>query len=416
MARLTGGLDRVLMKYPDLDLGKVKLIGWGAGSLFRDFYPRIPLEFSYTVCPIRENQGTVIHGLEVRAPEALLEEDRENTLVVILARFSSEIMSQIRLNLGEFRTVPAMTFHPPWQPADIAELQAMSRGIRAMTIHRPVPRDPEVGIFTQGPVFPCTPLVLAQQRLHYPDAYTCLVTWDHQPTSVIESCRPWVDHVITIPQPPLVVDPRNAILRSCRVGAEHIASLGVRYAVRSRTDHALTGSLYRAIRHLFDDGSRNLGRFGMLAGASWRYVPFHFADRFLISRPDDMVALWSTPEDMRSASEIHAQGDEPFQHIRNAAFECYLWAYYARTLNYATDGLADSFRFAAERLIAMDEQVSMLSIKHAPLFNFNINTGIVGTPRWYEEVRGNLENALLDAHEIDRAGFTVNDHFGLRIG
>jgi hypothetical protein len=29
MAKVTGGLDRALLKYPDLDLDKVRLIGWG---------------------------------------------------------------------------------------------------------------------------------------------------------------------------------------------------------------------------------------------------------------------------------------------------------------------------------------------------------------------------------------------------
>ncbi|MFY7854265.1 MAG: hypothetical protein ACOVQ6_21100 [Brevundimonas sp.] len=416
MLRLTGGLERVLMKYPDLDLTKVKLIGWGAGSAFRDFFPRVPLPLAYTVCPLTENQGKTLHGLEVKAPSALLKEDRENSLIVIYARFSSEIMSQIRLNLGDFRTIPAMRIGPSRQPADISELQDLARGIQTMTVQRPTPRNPQIGIFTQGPIFPCTPLVLAQQRLHYPGAYTCFVTWDHQAGSLIDSCAPRVDHVITIPQPPLVVDPRNPNLRSCRAGAEHIATRGVRYAVRTRSDHALTGSLYRAIDHVFEDGRRNAGKFGMLAGVSWRYVPFHFCDRFLISHPDDMLALWSTPEDTRPASEINALGHEPYQNIRNAAFECYLWAHYARTLGYPTDGLPESYRFAAEKFVPMDDHVGVFSIKHTPLFNLGIDTNIVGSPRWYEDVRANLDSALDDARGIQEQGFTVDDHFAVRIG
>lgn len=132
------------MKYPDLDLTKVKLIGWGAGSAFRDFFPRVPLPLAYTVCPLAENHGKTLHGLEVKAPSALLDEDRENSLIVIYARFSSEIMSQIRLNLGDFRTIPAMRIGPSRQPADIAELQDLARGIQAMTVQRPTPRNPQL--------------------------------------------------------------------------------------------------------------------------------------------------------------------------------------------------------------------------------------------------------------------------------
>ena len=39
MALATGSIARASIKYPGLDPAKTKLIGWGAGQFFRDFYP-----------------------------------------------------------------------------------------------------------------------------------------------------------------------------------------------------------------------------------------------------------------------------------------------------------------------------------------------------------------------------------------
>jgi hypothetical protein len=64
----------------------------------------------------------------------------------------------------------------------------------------------------------------------------------------------------------------------------------------------------------------------------------------------------------------------------------------------------------------MDDHVGVFSIKHTPLFHLGIDTNIVGSPRWYEDVRANLDSALDDARGIQEQGFTVDDHFAVRIG
>ena len=53
MSIVTGTLLRARLKYPDLDLSKVRLVGWGAGQFFQDFYPCVSeyLNLQYTICP-----------------------------------------------------------------------------------------------------------------------------------------------------------------------------------------------------------------------------------------------------------------------------------------------------------------------------------------------------------------------------
>ena len=55
MAEIIGSLERVLFRYPDLDIANLRVVGWGAGEFFKKYYPlissRIQLEYtavSYT--------------------------------------------------------------------------------------------------------------------------------------------------------------------------------------------------------------------------------------------------------------------------------------------------------------------------------------------------------------------------------
>lgn len=415
MAKIRGGLDRVLLKYPEIDPAKVRLIGWGAGQAFTDYYPLLGLPVEYTVCPFTAHQDRQIHGVPVRSPEALMKEPHEDVLLVIFAAHSAEIMNQIRNLWGDYRCVPALTHSG--RHGDIDQLQAFSRVFEGLSLQRKPPvRTPSLGIFVQGPVFPYTPMALAWQRMACPEAHLCFVTWDHQSAASLDACRPWVDAVITLPQPQNMVDSRNAIIRSAKAGARHLAEVGVPYSVRMRSDTVVTGSLYRAVEELFDDGSRNEGKFGFLAHSSWKQIPFHFSERFLVSRTQDMCELWALPEDLRGASEIQHRTDEPYQQIQKAAVECLLWQSLARKWGEPARDLADGYRFAAKHLLPMDEYADVLSLKSVPLFNLTLNKGFVGTPAWWREVYADLPSAMRQAHEESAQDFTIAEFFSGRVG
>ncbi|AVS75903.1 WavE lipopolysaccharide synthesis family protein [Paracidovorax cattleyae] len=415
MAKVRGGLDRVLLKYPDIDLSRIRLIGWGGGQAFTDYYPLLGLPVEYTVCPFAANQGKQIHGVTVKSPEALMQEPHDDVLVVVFAAHSAEIMNQIRNFWGDYRCVPALTHSP--RHGDIDQLQAFARVFEGLSIQRTTPhRTPSLGIFVQGPVFSYTPMALAWQRMAHPEAYVCLVTWEHQSAASLDACRPWVDAVLTLHQPEAMVDSRNAIIRSAKAGALHLSEVGVPYAVRMRSDTVITGSLYRTIEELFDDGSRNAGKFGFLAHSSWKQIPFHFSERFLVSRTEDMCALWSLPEDMRGPDQIRHRTDEHYQQIQKAAVECLLWQSLARQWNEPARDLADGYRFAANHLVPMDEYADVLSFKNIPLFNLTLNKGFVGTPDWWREVYADLPSAMRQADAESAQEFTIAEFFAGRVG
>ena len=49
MALISGGLDRLKIKYPDLDIDKMKIIGWGAGQWFRDYFKMLNISIKISV-------------------------------------------------------------------------------------------------------------------------------------------------------------------------------------------------------------------------------------------------------------------------------------------------------------------------------------------------------------------------------
>lgn len=415
MAKVRGGLDRVLLKYPDIDLSRVRLIGWGAGQAFNDYYPYLGLPVEYTVCPFPANHGRVLHGVPVKSPQELMLEPRDNVLLVIFAAHSAEIMNQIRNQFGDFRCVPALTHGG--RHAEVDQLQAFARAFPSLNLQRSAPAEvPSLGIFSQGPIFDYTPMVLAWQRMAYPEAYQCLVTWEHMPEASVAACRPWVDRIVTIAQPQNMVDSRNAIIRSARAGAEHLAEVGVKFAVRNRSDAVITGSLYRAVEELFDDGHKHPGKFGFLAHSSWKQMPFHFSERFLVARAQDMRALWSVPEDPRTAAELDYQLHAHYQQLRKGAVESLLWESYARRLGEPCDDLADGYAFAARHLLPVDEYADVLTLKNIPLFNLTVNKGFVGTPDYWREVYADLPSALRQAREESAQNLSGAEFFAGRVG
>lgn len=415
MAKIRGAISRALLLYPDLDLRHTRLIGWGAGQWFRDYFPLINLPIEYTVCPNVENQGKVIHGINVESPERLKQESTSNVLVVIIASHAPEIMNQIRDGCGPYRTVRAIDFRDNYPEID--EFKRFSEIFNELTfVRKPIDRA-DLGIFTQGPIFPYTPLTLAYQRLRNPSAYSCFVTWDHQSPEQIAACVPWVDSVLTIRQPEnLGLGNRNAILRSSRVGAEHLANEGIKYAVRCRSDAVINGSIYSALHEMYDDGTKNTGRIGVYLGASWKNIPFHFSDKFMIAQTKDMVELWSLSEDNRQADMFDFANEDHFLSLRNVSWESHLWANYANRMGYATKDLADSYRFAHAKLIPLEPKVDMLSIKHIPLFNISFDNSYIPTSKWWKEMQGNLDSALIEANEISSMNLTVRDFMQGKVG
>lgn len=411
------------MKYGDLDLSSVRLIGWGAGQAFRDYFPHTGLKLEYTICPRVENQGTTIHGVLVRPPEVLLQEDPRDVLVVVFSAYAPEIMNEIRNVWGNHRTVRAVEFGDDLGVTE--ELRAFQSMVRSgMRLERPpLAQAPELGVFMQGPITEFTLLALAYQRMRYPAAYFALVTWTTEDPALVDACRPWVDRLEQIePPPPNGYDTRNYIIRSCKVGSKLLVEAGVRYAVRLRSDAVLVGSVYRTLERMFGNGEKNPGKLGVLLQASWAYVPFHFSDKLMIGRAEDVAALWDLPEDPRGADEFPVSLSDPtflsmpFVDFRKVSFEALVWGSYARRLGYAADTLEDAYRFARDKLIELDTDTWMFSIKHVPLFNLKLQPMLTPSVGFWHEMQRDFDGTMEHIRSVSGSGMTMADFFARRPG
>jgi hypothetical protein len=377
MALTTGSVARARIKYPELDPAKTKLIGWGAGQFFHDFYPCVAqyLDLQYTICPRPENQGKTVHGIEVKSPSVRSEESYEDVLIVIFSNHYPEVMNQIGKWHGRFRTVRAVDFSED-NIAILDELQEISSLLPDLRMSRTL-ASPKTGIFVQGQAFDLTPQVLAWNRLRFPSAYQCMVTWDHQRSDLLDRCRPWLDELVLVPEPEnLGLFYCNAQLRSARLGVEHLADKNIEFAVRCRSDHILTGSLHEVINHRFR-GTRNKGKIAVSLAGSWQHMPFHFSGQAMLARTEDMLELWSVQEDVRPSNyadnelsrSFELAPDRHFQDLSQYTFEAALWKDYARRVGFAVETLADAYRFAQSRLVALEPELAGFSLKFAALFN-----------------------------------------------
>lgn len=424
MAIVTGSIERARFKYPDAELSGVRLIGWGAGQFFCDFYPSLSqhLKLQYTICPYPENQGKYIHGVEVRAPSALNDESLENTLIVVMANHGSEIMNQISRQFGAFRTVRALDLG--FETADLLdELYDVQALLPTLEVKRQV-QSKKLGIFIQGLAFDCTPLVLAWNRLQFPSAYQCMVTWDHQSKELLDRCRLWLDELILVPQPTnMGFYYRNAVLRSARLGIEHLAAQGIEYAVRCRSDNVLHGSIQKAINGLFSRG-RNQGKIAVSLNASWQHVPFHFSEKAMLARTSDLLVLWSLPEDPRpddwADSELSPTfelvPERHFQELSQYTFESFLWRGYAETLGYTTETLVESHDFARSRLLALEPYLNWYSLKFAPLFNVSRDTAYSFSPESWNRLFSDRDDAMQRAESVSRLELNSADFWRGRVG
>jgi hypothetical protein len=418
MAVVHGGLERLGIKYPGIDLSGIKLIGWGAGQWFSDYYPLLELPLEYTVCPRPENQGRVINGVQVRSPEALRAEDPSRVVIVILASHSNEVTNQVRA-LGDFRCAPAIGFGVDPIPL-IDELQQLIRSglmeagsslSQIRTAHR------ENGFFYQGPLFPYSELALAYQRLKYPYDFHCLVTYTVQDPVLLSQCSRWVDEVILEDD---VKNPgpfnRNLMMRTARRGSQRVLERGCKYAVRVRSGNVVFGNLEKYIRRQYGAGELNKDKIGFYMGWSWKNVPFHISDAFMVARANDMVKLWGVPEDGAPIESIAVSEDSHFSEYKKVTSECYLWSSYAKSQGFSVDSLHDYYSFMKDRLLPLEPEMNTFSLKHVPIFNLEFDNSMSPDIAWWRRLSENFDAEYARGLARYESACTIRDYWRAKLG
>lgn len=416
MAIIHGGMQRATIKYPDIDLSKIKLIGWGAGQWFRDYFPLLNTKISYTVCPIADNVGKVIHGVPVNPTSALRDEDPDKVFILIIASHHNEIMNQIR-EIGDFKCMRAITFGMDGC-ALTRDLIALQENIDNIPNYRSK-RPSNIGFFYQGPIFPYTELALAYQREKYPNDYHCLVT-NYNSKEATRRCARWVDEIIEIEEADRSgYFVRNNMIRTARTGAAHIKQKGLDYCVRVRSGNIVFGDVADYIANSFGtDGTLNRGKIGFFMNWSWKNIPFHLSDAFMMARSSDMLDLWSVEEDCRlpSAPELQLTSDMHFSDLHKVGNEYYLWSNYAKKCGYPAETMKDYLEFMLRKTLPLEPKVTTYSLKHLSVFNLDHDNRMSPDQQWWESLNNNFDLEYQRSLSRFNGNFSISDYWSGRVG
>lgn len=416
MAIIHGGLSRISLKYPGIDIKNTKIIAWGAGQYFRDLYPLTEIKAEYTICPIPENHGKIIHGIEVKSPDFLKSENPENVVILIFSGASNQIAHQIA-DIGNFMSVPAIHYGKTSSHI-IDELLLLQKNLQ----HSPSKKEyfSEIGFFTQGPIFDFTELALAYHRYQYPNDYHCFVTDAGQSPEKLSRCARWVDDVIEVPHPETPgLYFRNYMIRTARVGAELVRKKGMKYSVRVRSGNVTIGDVRKFIYKSFGHhGNYNLNKIGFHMGWSWKNVPFHISDAFMVGRSEDIVRLWQVAEDQRSENDPGLQISAEMHHLELARVsnESYIWSDYARKSGLPHSTIEDHLKFMRDHLIPLEPDLSTHPLKYTPLFELDFEGGIGPTKEWWRDLVNNYDYAMHKALEISKLNISIAGHFSNKVG
>lgn len=287
-------MERSLILDPTVALRNLKLIGWGAGRDFSEFFPRHGFDLAYTIDIFPENVGRRIHGIEVRSSDALRAEDPRNCLILIYSTAWFEILRQLRA-IGPFRAV--RSHGEPGIASKAREIIHRGRSIetRLQGVRK------SRAILLQGPLHEgITEAALRNYAVSDPDSLLIVSTWVGEDC---ESISRLADIVLLNEAPEFGGDhSRNLQIRSTMAGLAAAKRMGIERVAKTRTDSVLAsdGALAVLDRALdtwpvsgpLQGAMRN--RIAVLANASWRYVPYHYSDQVMYGDTDDLINYWSS--------------------------------------------------------------------------------------------------------------------------
>lgn len=347
-------MDRSLLLESSKSIGTLKLIGWGAGHDFATHFPRHGFDLAYTIDIYPENVGRRIHGVEIRATEALKGEDPSACLILVYSTAWFEVLRQIRA-LGPFRAVRA--HGPPGIRAAAERAVGLARSARSARGQAKGSR----AIIVQGPLHEkVTETALRCYAVTHPDDTVILSTWSGEDADELQRVRPFAD-VILLNEPPTFAGDhsRNYQIRSTLAGLTEAKRLGIPRVIKTRTDSVLTSpealdQLDTALDRWPVAGCLRgfmRRRIAVLANASWRFVPYHYSDQVMYGETDDLLDYWSADFQTRAIPALAGTDTVLDLSKSGAPPECYFAASYLKrngvdligTIEHGWEVLRDGF-------------------------------------------------------------------------
>lgn len=372
------GLQRARIRYPELDLDRCKLIGFGAGYFFEKFCPQLPIKLAYTVCEWEIETGLIEEGdtkcsVPVHHARRLRKENPDEVLIVVFSGRWYDCMRTIA-NYGPFKMMRAMS--EPGIGGDFE--QVLPAFFSESPTLPPVQGDPaSIGLVVQGPVMAhLTPMSLAATRRKFPFAILVLSTWNNTSPALLEACAPYVDEIVTSPLPsqPGVL---NCLFQrdSTLAGLVALEKRGVKYAFKARSDQSIAGpvdmdQLLELVRRPIDgENAGERERILFCPYMSQRFKLFHLTDQLQFGGLADLLEFWRCRDDSILGPMITGQS-APFTHLTLVNAEGALMRCYLRRIGVDYElTLASYWKIFADRFALMPPQIFPIMWKALALFD-----------------------------------------------
>jgi hypothetical protein len=376
-ADFQSGLQRALIRYPEIDLDRCKLIGFGAGYFFEKFCAQLPIKLAYTVCEWEIETGLIEEGgtkcgVRVHHARQLREENPNEVLIVIFSGRWYDCMRTVA-NYGPFKMMRAMA-----EPGVAGNLEYMLPAFFSEAPGLP-PGQAEsasIGLVVQGPVMAqLTPMSLAATRRKFPFATLVLSTWDNTSPALLSACAPYVDEIVTSPVPsqPGVL---NAIMQrdTTLAGLVALEKRGVQYAFKTRSDQSIVGpvdmdQLLQLARYPIDGDESGRERILFCPYMSQRFKLFHLTDQLQFGRLADLLEFWRCRDDS-ILGPMMTPSPAPFTHLALVNAEGAIMRCYLRRIDVDYElTLASYWKIFADRFALMPPQISPILWKALALFD-----------------------------------------------
>jgi hypothetical protein len=209
------------------------------------------------------------------------------------------------------------------------------------------------------------------------------------------------------------------MIRTSKFGAQATLEKTCSYSIRVRSGNIVLGDVRKYIFDTFLDGRINTNKIGFYMGWSWKNVPFHISDAFMVSRASDMLNLWSLAEDSRACATSvmpDVRSDSHFSELFSITNEYYLWTNYAKQLGYTSFSLHDYYRFILEHLVPLEPTLTTYSLKHTPIFNLDYDSGLSPNPKWWNSLNRNFDMEYIRSLSRYESSFSVRDYWTSKVG
>lgn len=221
----------------------------------------------------------------------------------------------------------------------------------------------DLAVLVQGPVREKDQLTLETLRLYrtaFGDRPVVFSTWNDAPVDVLRAAQRLGVTVVT-GSPPDYGGPAhlNHQIESTRRGLEAISEMGVRYALKTRSDTRLhaphVGDYLAGLLKAFPirEPQHQRERIAVLDLVTRLYIPYHVSDMLMFGRCDDLLDYWSLPI-CKPGLELKTT-DRYDVLLQNPIPEVILCSQYLKKLNVPIHGsLEHWWEILAERFLVID--------------------------------------------------------------